>query len=346
MIIESIHIKNYRQYVDEKIVFAKPDGIKNLTIIQGSNASGKTNLLNAITWCLYGIEKHMRNKDLPILNISILERLKNDEIVEVCVEIIIIDDNLNRFIFNRTLNLRKSLYGQIQTIPDSTFSYPDGSKFKIIRQHKDEIIEVVNPNHFLNHLIPECLSEYFFVDGDRPLGHFITKNRTKISEDILNMSVKKAVIDNFRKKLEEQTKKMFFDLIMWKKEYYLDVKIDDKYDLSVIHQSSHQSIHALPISDQQILALSFIVALNNISGFHIPLIIDAPFQRISNDLKINLVEKSQNYLMNKQVILLVTEEEYTQDVRYLLSKRVGKQYNIFLDQMQGTSVIRQLQIEK
>ena len=339
MIIESIHIKNYRQFVDDKIVFAKPDGIKKFTIIQGSHGSGKTNLLNAITWCLYGIEKHMLKKDLPIISFSTLEQLKDDEIAEVCVEIVIIDDNLNRFIFNRTLNLRKSLNGQMQTIPDSTYSYPDGSKFKIIRQDKDEIIIVTDSNNLLNNIIPKSVEEYFFIAEDSLINYFKDKNGTKIREDILNMFGKKAVTDDFRKGLEKQTRDIFSELIMYKDKGCFDVKINENYNLSVISQSGFETTHTLPMSEKQILSWSFMLALNNVSDFHIPIIIDAPFTRNDDETKKNIAKNLPNYLRDQQVILFVTEEEYTQDVREVLVERVGKEYRICSDKMQGTSSV-------
>lgn len=337
MIIESIYIKNYRQFVDEKIVFAKPDGIKKFTIIQGSHGSGKTNLLNAITWCIYGIEKHMLNKDLPIISISALEHLKDDEIAVVCVEIVIIDDCLNKFIFNRTLNLRKLLNGQIQTIPDSTYSYPDGSKFKIIKQDEDEMVIVTNPISLINNLIPKSVEEYFFIAEDSLINYFKDKNGTKIHEDILNMFGNKAVTDDFRKSLEKQTSDIFSELLMYKHKYCFDVKINEKYNLSVIHQSGFETTLTLPMSEKQILSWSFMLALNNVSDFHIPIIIDAPFGRI--DDKMNIAKNLPNYLRDQQVILFVTEGEYTQDIRDALIEKVGKEYRIISDQKRVTSKI-------
>ena len=55
MILKSLYLKNYRTYRGpEEIKFACGD--KNITIIQGNNEVGKTTIMNAITWCLYGRE--------------------------------------------------------------------------------------------------------------------------------------------------------------------------------------------------------------------------------------------------------------------------------------------------
>lgn len=661
MILESIHIKNYRQYIDEKIVFTKPEGLKNFTIIQGANGSGKTNLLNAITWCLYGIEKHLvaKQKGLPMINISNMVQFRDDGIKEVCIEIVMLDEEHDKIIFTRTLDFRKSMDGNLKPIPDSLSASMDGSKFQIMRQIKNEMEIINNPQYILNHLIPEKLEEYFFFDGERLNDYFKDKSGSKIREEVLKISqidlleaaikhlkskqndflkevgalnpevegirerialftsscdkhvekldqkvkdkdladkkereysnylrnsdvtnvgelqekrdriedylkslkidleeaetkkldylikfapslfvyesivnasklistkeeagdipsdykrnfiekllnvgtcicgmdisndnefrmnvtnilehcdkisdiseqlikedvrlrsilqsvhkfktnlesinkginrleknknqylidlteisekitncgdieqiqnwehkrkeyadlkeeltrsivgiqgliksakasleqyndllskelgkeekhkkmkqihtfcrdslteiesLKIQVIEDFRKELEDQTKKQFFELI-WKKENYSDVKINNNYDLSVIHQSGLEGLNTLSAGERQVLALSFMAALNNVSGFDIPIIIDTPLGRISKEPKKNIAKNLPNYLKNKQVVLLVTEEEYTQDVRDALIGKVGNEYRIYFDEKQGTSKV-------
>ena len=56
MKIYDIKMKNYCQYRDATLEFST-DLQKKVTIIQGNNGTGKSNLLNAITWCLYGEER-------------------------------------------------------------------------------------------------------------------------------------------------------------------------------------------------------------------------------------------------------------------------------------------------
>ena len=82
--ISSISISNYRQYNGKQTLDFKNDKIKNVSLILGKNGAGKSNLLNAITWCLYGIETH-KSKDnhdstgMPIINTSALKSLKKDQ---------------------------------------------------------------------------------------------------------------------------------------------------------------------------------------------------------------------------------------------------------------------------
>ena len=58
MKLKSLNLENFRQHEDSFIEFS--DGI---TIINGANGSGKSTILEAITWAIYGIEAARGNKD-------------------------------------------------------------------------------------------------------------------------------------------------------------------------------------------------------------------------------------------------------------------------------------------
>jgi DNA sulfur modification protein DndD len=139
--------------------------------------------------------------------------------------------------------------------------------------------------------------------------------------------IKNEIMEDVRKEIEEKTKSQFLDLI-WKKETYKDVRIDEKYHISVLDQYGMEGIGTLSAGERQALALSFIAALNSVSGFNVPIIIDTPLGRMSKEPKKNIASNLPNYFKGKQLTLLVTEEEYTLEVRDKLSKRVGKEYII------------------
>ena len=61
MRIERVEIHNFRQYRNAVFNFKKR-GKYDLHIILGNNGVGKTNLLNAISWCLYETEPHLGNE--------------------------------------------------------------------------------------------------------------------------------------------------------------------------------------------------------------------------------------------------------------------------------------------
>ena len=139
--------------------------------------------------------------------------------------------------------------------------------------------------------------------------------------------VKNKIMKQIKQEIEQKTREQFFSLI-WKKETYKDVIIDDNYNISVIHESGMEGIGSLSAGERQILALSFMAALNNVSGFNVPIIIDTPLGRISKEPKLYIANNLPNYLKDKQVTMLVIDEEYTEDVRNRILKRVDYEYKI------------------
>ena len=140
-------------------------------------------------------------------------------------------------------------------------------------------------------------------------------------------NLKEEIMKEIRIEVEKKTKDQFFNLI-WKKDTFKDVKIDEDYNVSVIHVSGYNALANLSAGEVQVLALSFMAALNTVSGFDVPIIIDTPLGKLGKIPKKNIAEKLPNYLEGKQVIMLVTEEEYTEEVRNSLSSRLGKEYKI------------------
>lgn len=157
MRLDYIQLKNYRQYQDEKIVFSNPEKNKNFTIIQGSNGAGKTNILNAITWCLYGKELHMGTKygGLPIVNTMTINKLKTGEKCNVEIELQFYDDEDQKIIIHRSLCNQKMENGQVRKVPDSSSHFPDGSKIDMMRQIRGDMIQVTDPQFVISKMIPE-----------------------------------------------------------------------------------------------------------------------------------------------------------------------------------------------
>ena len=94
MRIKSISIRNYRQYNKLDFSFNTTPGIDNdLNIIIAQNGIGKSNFLNAITWCLYEEESHLqdndKNKGLPIVNLDTIEEMEERKQFNVIVKLVI-----------------------------------------------------------------------------------------------------------------------------------------------------------------------------------------------------------------------------------------------------------------
>lgn len=140
-------------------------------------------------------------------------------------------------------------------------------------------------------------------------------------------TVRDSIMKNVKEEIEKRTSEQFLSLI-WKKDTYTGVKIDDDYNISVPHVSGREALGTLSAGERQVCALSFMAALNSVSGFEVPIVIDTPLARISSEPSRNIARNLPNYLKNKQVTLLVTEKEYSTEVKEELSDRVGKTYLI------------------
>ncbi|MGD0202849.1 MAG: AAA family ATPase [Candidatus Bathyarchaeia archaeon] len=140
-------------------------------------------------------------------------------------------------------------------------------------------------------------------------------------------NIKETIMIEIKTEIEQKTSNQFLGLI-WKKETFKGVTIDNEYNISVPLISGRDCFGTLSAGERQVCALAFMSALNSVSGFDVPVIIDTPLARISDDPRLNIAKKLPTYLQGTQVTLLVTKEEYTPDVQAALSTRVGKVYKI------------------
>jgi DNA sulfur modification protein DndD len=164
-------------------------------------------------------------------------------------------------------------------------------------------------------------------------------NMLNFCEEVINISdtLESKIIENIRIKIEKYTSDQFLNL-MWKVNFK-GIKIDKDYNVSILNNTGY-ALHPNDISagERLILALSFVTALNQISGFNLPLIIDSPMGRLDKEIKINLAKILPNYVVNKQVILLVLGEEYTSDFHDGIKEKVGKKYAIEANEKQEGTI--------
>ena len=209
----SISICNYRQYAGTQILDFKFDKIKNVSLILGKNGAGKSNLLNAITWCLYGIEIHKTkdkydSKGMPVINTSALKNLKNNQTITAEVIIHLITDT-GPWTIKRTLDGGKSARGD--------YYFDDSSKLTVIHpvNGQDKIEKGDDTQILINNLLPEALKNFFFIDGEQLREFFKVSTPENISQAIDIVSqlelVYKAsdhlskVESNFRKSVKTTT---------------------------------------------------------------------------------------------------------------------------------------------
>ena len=168
----------------------------------------------------------------------------------------------------------------------------------------------------------------------------------EFSKEALDVAqgIKSEIMIEIKEEIEEKTREQFFSLI-WKSSDYKDVKISNQYDVSVIHRSGLEGLGTLSHGEGAVLALSFMAALNNVSGFNVPIVIDTPLGRIAGVPRKKIARNLPRYLPGKQVTMLVTDTEYTDEVKALLSKRVGITYQIDFIETEHGGLAKVVRIE-
>lgn len=177
MIIKSIKLENYRPYKgSEEITFASGD--KNITIIEGQNDSGKTSLLNALTWCLYGKEAYRTKGKEEKWNKSALNDIQVNDSLIVRVTIIM-EDNLNRTV--------RFVRSQVYTKKGYLKAVGRESLFEIyLSENGNESFVSIPENYMTTHL-PEELKEYFLFDGEQ-LIQFFDKDSASVKKAVYELS--------------------------------------------------------------------------------------------------------------------------------------------------------------
>ena len=195
MLIKNLRLQNFRQFKGVTDVNFSCDAEKNVTVILGDNTFGKTTLLQAFNWCLYGTV-NFPNNDKNLLNYEILTRMQNGEQETVEVEITLLHDN-TQYIITRTQRYNCGGGNVIgESVPKVTMSHlQDDGQTKPIQENKI--------NEVINNILPKGLSTYFFFDTERISTVSNRKDIGKAVKDFLGLSA----LENALRHLGDRTKK-------------------------------------------------------------------------------------------------------------------------------------------
>src|ERR1035437_8731814 len=164
MRIERLTLNNYRQFKDVEIEF-NLKGENDLHVIIGKNGTCKTNILNAINWCLYGDEPHFskESQKLPILNVKAIDDVtKEGHLEKVNVTLCVRTSDGKYVTFERTSKFHVHTDGRQPTHQSTDFQVEatdddDNTKF-----YTDE-----EADKHVERFVPKRIREFFFFDGAR-----------------------------------------------------------------------------------------------------------------------------------------------------------------------------------
>lgn len=134
--------------------------------------------------------------------------------------------------------------------------------------------------------------------------------------------------DNMRLQIEARTKEIFRSLV-WKDSHFQDVQLGTDFNLEVIDRYGQQARPELSAGERQVLSLSFITAMAQVSEEEAPLVMDTPFGRLSSHHRNSIAEKLPQ--LTSQLVLFVTDEELRDEARRNLEPRIGAEYRLDFD---------------
>lgn len=155
--ITSIGIKNFRPFHDVKLDF-KSGKKNNLISFIGTNRYGKSNVLNAIVWCLYGDDAIKYNAEAG------KHYLKNERYTKERTEVVI-------------------------TFSDSHIVKRNEDNFTILKKVTGNKYESVdNPQIYISNILPQDISKFFLFKGEFLDSFFEKQNGQALKDTILNVS--------------------------------------------------------------------------------------------------------------------------------------------------------------
>ncbi|MEG4623878.1 AAA family ATPase [Microcoleus sp. w1-18aA5] len=153
----SISLCNFRQFFGQTPEIKLAWGAQNITVIHGNNGAGKTALMNAFTWGLYGNLSAGFTEEQSVNKRAIAEA-KPGKRVPCWVEIVFEHDS-KRYQVRRSCHAYKS-QNSVEHSKGELFMQvaKDDGRWMLPPQHPDDII---------GRILPESLHQYFFFDGER-----------------------------------------------------------------------------------------------------------------------------------------------------------------------------------
>lgn len=202
MIIHKLEMYNFRQYIGEQSVSFSTDPQKNVTVLIGVNTSGKTTIIRAFEWCLYGKNGF---EDPVLLNNEVRDNMYVEDVQETWVAVTFSHDD-KRYTIKRkykyVCNERKTENGK--TIVNLNKKPEEEISLEYLQQdgQTKTPIEKSGIAESMDRVLPKDLSDYFFFGGERISD---IANRTDLSKAVRGL-MRLDVLENAREHLTKVNK--------------------------------------------------------------------------------------------------------------------------------------------
>lgn len=147
------------------------------------------------------------------------------------------------------------------------------------------------------------------------------KRKLKVLSELLKSfeKVKDTIVAETEKEMQELTWK-YFQSMIWKKNTFGNIVIDDDYNVTVYDQAGRVMTESMSATEKMALAYAFTLAVHMVSGRNCPLVIDSPLGRVSDENRENMARALLKIAKEKQIIMLFTPDEYSPAVADMYEK--------------------------
>jgi DNA sulfur modification protein DndD len=182
--IETIRLVNFRQFKDVTVDLTRDEC--SAVVFVGKTGAGKTNLLNALTWCLYGEEmfrsKQAQDGSMPLVNVGPLEGSLALGDTECSVELMLVFDDGRKAIVKRAQRFEVVSANDVQPLARSELRIQE-----MIDLRGYSPIPTVD--QWMNIYMPHRLRPYYILNTERLEQFFYQDTESvRVKEAILQLA--------------------------------------------------------------------------------------------------------------------------------------------------------------
>ena len=190
MILERLVIENFRQFKGRQEIVFSDLRDRNVTIVHAENGFGKTTLLKALLWVLYGKDGLKDDFEKPdsILHEGLAYRAKDPSAVVATVELTFKHDN-DRYILTRQLSLAQQKLDAGKT------------SLTLVVMKDGPTIKLERPQQRIQAIVPDGISGFLFFNGERINYLAEERNSAQVTEAIhqmLGLKLLRTTIEDLR----------------------------------------------------------------------------------------------------------------------------------------------------
>ncbi len=206
MYIKKIVINNFKIYNSKNIVTFKDDAAENITVICGDNGYGKTTLVTALVWCLYGA--HMQEVDVIYKNSIMIAGGYKDYLDQSMNRPAILSGEKEFSVFLEFSNVQMpGIYCDSLEV-ERAYNVEKREEILDVRidGSKNELVNYVGQEIFIqDFILPREIAKFFFFDSEKivSISEIKTKEDRKLISEAYGeiLGIKKYV--NLRSRLHD-----------------------------------------------------------------------------------------------------------------------------------------------